>query len=341
LDCVLDNGGIVAANSTKSYYPSEAKNYFYIWPRDAIFTAVAAEKLGINLFDGLNDWLINRAEGWKEKGLFYEKYFPNGLKARKRFQPDQGGTVIYFFSQFSRKNKIDKYKKLITKTADGLCAVWNKDKFIIDTNDVWEERYGFSDLKSSFSYSLSACVAGLEEANKIYPKSLYRKTAKEMKKLLLDNLKKTKYIPRLVGSFVDNDIDASSLGLIWPFASVGVKTKIAQKTILLIEEKLNYNGGLHRYENDIYDGWMKADVHRKLGSGYWPLLNFWFSIVLNKSGDRKKAFKYFNDMVLEVDNKTGFISEQVFDNKKQISVSPLAWSHAMFVLAADELKLIS
>ena len=33
-DCTLDNGAIVAANSTKTYYSSEAKNYFYV------FTAV-------------------------------------------------------------------------------------------------------------------------------------------------------------------------------------------------------------------------------------------------------------------------------------------------------------
>jgi len=47
LDCCLDNGAIVAANSTKPYYPKEAKNYFYVWPRDASFTCIAADILGI------------------------------------------------------------------------------------------------------------------------------------------------------------------------------------------------------------------------------------------------------------------------------------------------------
>jgi len=35
-DCALPNGAIVAANSTKPYFPKEAKYYRFVWPRDAM-----------------------------------------------------------------------------------------------------------------------------------------------------------------------------------------------------------------------------------------------------------------------------------------------------------------
>ena len=42
-DCTLENGGIVAANSGKRYYPANAKSYYYVWPRDAAFACLASD----------------------------------------------------------------------------------------------------------------------------------------------------------------------------------------------------------------------------------------------------------------------------------------------------------
>jgi hypothetical protein len=47
-DSQLDNGSIVEANSTKEYYPPTAKNYFYVWPRDASYACIAADIVGID-----------------------------------------------------------------------------------------------------------------------------------------------------------------------------------------------------------------------------------------------------------------------------------------------------
>ena len=78
----LDNGAIVAANATKDYYPPTAKNYFYVWPRDASYVCIAADIAGIGgVQEKFFDWCLERAEGFNETGLFYEKYYVNGLKA--------------------------------------------------------------------------------------------------------------------------------------------------------------------------------------------------------------------------------------------------------------------
>ena len=339
-DCCLENGGIVAANSTMPYYPKEAKNYFYVWPRDASYICLAADAIGLNdIQENFFSWLSSRAEGWKETGLFYEKYYPNGLQALNRFQPDQTGSVLLVVYNFIKKDKvkIDKYKKLIIKSADGICAVWEKDHFNLITNDLWEGRLTFPDLKENFSYSLAACVKGLQCASKLFPNKNYAKTIAQMRETLIKVASKKGYFYRSFGKLNDERIDASLLGFVWPLEIVSPKNKLAQNTVKMIEKILVKNFGVYRCEYDNYDGWMFEKKLRNKGAGYWPLLNFWMSIILNKMGRKKEALKYYNKVI---DSTNKFIPEQVFDNNIQKSVSPLCWSHAMFILASKELGFL-
>ena len=46
-DASVENGAIVAANTDKKYYPRDASPYRYVWMRDAFYTCVAADVLGI------------------------------------------------------------------------------------------------------------------------------------------------------------------------------------------------------------------------------------------------------------------------------------------------------
>lgn len=339
LDCALENGGIVAANSTMSYYPKGAKNYFYIWPRDASYICLAADAIGLkNIQENFFSWLLNRAERWEETGLFYENYHPNGLQSLIRFQPDQTGIVLFVIYDYFKNDlsKAKKYKKLVVKSANGLCAMWDKNHFIIKTNDLWEERLTIPDIEDNFSYSLAACIKGLLSANKLFPNKKYVKTASQMKRILLKAAQREGYFFRSFGKLDDKRIDAGLLGLIWPFEIVKADSALAKKTIKLIEEKIVKNHGVYRYEHDEYGGWMFETFNRNKGSGYWTLLNFWISIVLNKMGRKKDALKYYNKVVNSVDE---FMPEQIFNNNIQKSVSPLCWSHAMFILASKELNL--
>lgn len=338
LDCCLENGAIVAANSTKEYYPKDAKNYFYVWPRDASYTCVAADVLGLKeVREGFSRWIMERAEGWKETCLLYEKYHPNGLKAAERFQPDQAGNVLWAIWHHFRGRDAREVKELVTRSAEGLCNIWEKDHFTLVTNDIWEERLAFPDLRENFTYSLAACIRGLLAANELFPDEKYVETAGGMKKTLLEHAKERGYFSRSFGELRDERIDASLLGLIWPYSIVEADDLLAKKTVRLIEEKLVEKYGVYRYEQDEYDGWMFHGMHRNKGAGFWPLLNLWMSIVLNRMGEGKKAKGYYMKVVDSVDR---YIPEQVFNNKIQRSVSPLCWSHAMFVLASKELGMI-
>lgn len=337
LDSCLENGAIVAAPSHKKYYPPEAKSYFYVWPRDAAFTCIAAKMLGLTTIqEPFFAWCM-KAEGWEETGLFYKKYSPDGTKARQSLQVDQNAMVLIALHDFYGTQGVPaQFQKLLTHTADGLCAILDKDHFIIPYQELWEQRYCFPDLEENFSYSLAACYRGLLCANELIQNSRWKEVAEEMKTMLLHS--PGDYFYRSFGRMNDVRSDASLLGLVWPFGMVASNHPKMKKTIEKIETKLVKNKGVHRFEHDDYDGWMyQQEIQRKKGSGYWPLLNFWMSIVLAKMGRKQEALEYFQKAIENVEN---FIPEQVFDNPYQKSVSPLCWSHAMFVIASKELEFL-
>jgi len=337
-DCCLDNGAIVAANPSKKYYPSDAKHYFYVWPRDASFVCISADIFGIKkIQEKFFEWCLNRAESFRRRGLFFEKYYVNGLKAERRFQPDQGGSILFAIHHHFKKklSRALKFEELISKTANGLCDHWDKDHFNLITNDLWEERHTFPDLKDNFTYDLAACSKGLELANEIIPNSQWINTSNQMKEIFKIHYNGKNFV-RSHGVLSDERIDASMLGLVYPFGVIDSNDSRMISTVKEIEDKLVVNDGVHRYEHDEYDGWMYESFHRKKGAGAWPLLNFWMSIYYSMLGDKENAKKYF---FWVVDRVGDYIPEQIFDNDIQVSVSPLAWSHVMFLISGKFLKL--
>jgi len=337
-DCCLENGAIVAANPTKKYYPPEAKHYFYVWPRDASFLCISADIFGIKkIQENFFSWCLERAEGFKRTGLFFEKYYVNGLKAERRFQPDQGGSLLFSIHHHFKKNlsKALEFKDLITRIANGLCDNWDRDHFKLITNDLWEEKHTFPDLRDNFTYDLAACSKGLELANDVISNKRWVEVSNQMKGILNRHFN-GKFFVRSNGILNDERIDASMLGLVYPFGVVAANDSRMISTVKEIEDKLVINGGVHRYEDDEYDGWMYEGFHRNKGSGAWPLLNFWLSIYYSILGDKEKAKEYFFWVVDRVED---YIPEQIFENKIQVSVSPLAWSHVMFLISGKFLKL--
>ncbi len=344
--CSLENGAIVAANATKDYYPSSAKNYFYVWPRDAAYACVAADLSGMNkVQESFFSWCLERAEGFRETGLFCEKYYVNGLKALSRFQPDQTGTILYALwhhHHHADSRTALRFEDLIVRSANGLCESWDSDHFRRVTNDLWEERLAFPDLKENFTYSLAACIRGLECAGRIMADNRWSKVAGQMRDRLERHFVDGCFV-RSYGRLIDRGIDASMLGLVYPFGIYEADDERILSTVKMIEDRLVINGGVRRYERDDYDGWMYEEMHRRKGGGAWPLLNFWMSIYYSLKGDREKAEAYYHWVLhaisarqenSEAEKGIFHLPEQIFDNDLQISVSPLMWSHVMFIIAS-------
>ncbi len=333
-DDALENGGIVAANSDKNYYPKRARDYHYIWPRDAAYICVAAQLIGIkNIQEPFFAWLEDRPEDFKKEGKLFASYSPNGLVRIRQFQPDQAGTVLWAIYQFykDKLNQAQKQETLIRRLADGLADDWRGKYFFTNTVDLWEEghRQTSTKMENNHTYSLAACARGLIVADLMIGGEKWKQTAQQMIEKINDAYRpKSKVFVRNHGRIDDLNLDASLLGLVYPFEIIKANDERMVNTVKQLEKKIVINGGVHRYQFDYYDGEGSAQE----GSGAWPILNFWMSIYWAIKGDKKKAGEYYNWVIdrLEADC---LIPEQIFDDFRQ-GIKPLAWSHAMFVIAS-------
>ncbi len=339
-DAVLDNGAIVAANTDKPYYPREAADYRFVWPRDACFTALAAAKLGLPAIERFLRWLTDKPEDFKKDHLLYSNYSTNGRigSMGRMFQPDQMGTVLWTIGEYAGndRDRAIPFRELIERLSEGLIAAWNKTFFLPNTVDLWEDgfRQTSSRVENNFTYSLAACSRGLLTANELFPNKLWKQTALQMEKVMNEAYDaKRGYFLRNHGKIDDPNIDASVLGLTWPFDMVEPNDERFISTVQKIERALVVDGGVHRFQFDYFD----SEGSAWEGGGAWPVLNFWMAIVLNRMGDRAKAEAYFQWVVDRVEK---YIPEQIFQDFR-IGISPLVWSHSMFILAANELGLLS
>ncbi|MBN2181191.1 MAG: glycoside hydrolase family 15 protein [Sedimentisphaerales bacterium] len=372
-DCSLENGAIVAADSGKSAYPSAVQDYRYVWVRDASYICIAADLLGLkDIPEKFFDWCLYRAEGFRETGLFSNAYNINGtihgtlvapadLKIPRKvgdiyghlihhgtqFQPDQNGSLLvaigHHIKRFGTRN-ITRYKKIIQHAASGICSSWKDRRFILPCFDLWEERCLPPKQKRIHTYSLAMCIAGLRIAISLSGKKKdWLRTEKEMSEVFATLYASGKNsIPGTYGGkFKKEDFlpDTSLLGLVYPAAILEASDPKMETTVdEIIKQNTTANGGLMRYPNDKYCGGVKNGRVTLTGAGAWPLLNFWMAIYFSMRGDKKKAEKYFNWPLGKIDK---YIPEQIFEVKKKLSVSPLAWSHAMFIIAANFLGNLS
>ncbi|MBN2594498.1 MAG: glycoside hydrolase family 15 protein [Sedimentisphaerales bacterium] len=374
-DGSLENGAIVAANSDKSIYPATTQDYRYVWIRDAAYVCMAADLLGLReIPERFFNWCFNRAEDFKETGLFYNAYNVNGtihgtlispneprvprhlretcidlIHCGTQFQPDQSGSLLFAIDHHVKhfNTDVSKFKKLIEKAASGICRVWKGDAFILPCYDLWEERCVLPKQRGFHTYSLAMCIAGLRAAIEMQgKKKKWMRTKKEMS----DTFAKvysgsTKSIHRTYrkGKLARNRItgkndmlpDTSLLGLVWPSGILNPNDEVMKRTVREVIKSNTTNGGdLFRYPADRYCGGVRKGWVTLTGAGTWPLLSFWMSIYYNLSGDKENARKFFDRTLERIDK---YIPEQIFEDKSRSSISPLLWSHAMFVIAAKYL----
>jgi len=367
--CSLKNGAIVASDVTSEDYPRDVKNYFYVWPRDASFVCIACDLLGLKRIPRrFFEWCWERAELFKETGVFLsQKFYPHGrmagdydfplklsdLKKKKikefaswqtnirlyytHFQPDQVGSLLWAIHHHSKFSDIEEFRKMIIKAANGICNYWKKDYFRIPSFDLWEEKVALPKLKQVHVYSVAQCIKGLECACELIgPKRRWLTCIEQMKKIIGKSYdKKLGYFIKTFGKKIDRTLDSSTLGLTWPAGVVEAEDERMVNTVNKIIELNSIGGGIVRYIGDKYDGKISSLQLTLRGAGAWPILNFWLSIYFSLLGEKEKAKKYFNWVLERVEDK---IPEQIKRNKPA-SIIPLAWSHAMFVIAGKFLKL--
>jgi len=322
-------------------------------------------------------WCLNRAEDFQQTSFFSNAYNVNGtihgtllppsgpkvprylrescidlIHFGTQFQPDQSGSLLIAIDHHVKHFDADvsQFEKLIEKTASGICRAWKGDAFILPCHDLWEERCVLPEHRGFHTYSLAICVAGLRAAiDLVGKKKKWLQAEKEMSDTFaqvhsssIKSIHRTYRKGKSTGNRITgrNDMlpDTSLLGLVWPSGILDPNNEKMKRTVQgIIKSNATKDGGLFRYPGDRYCGGVKKGWVTLTGAGSWPLLSFWMSIYYHLSGDEANAGKFF-DLTLERIDK--YIPEQIFKDKSRSSISPLLWSHAMFVIAAKFLGYI-
>jgi Glucoamylase and related glycosyl hydrolases len=128
---------------------------------------------------------------------------------------------------------------------------------------------------------------------------------------------------------IDETVDSSIL-LAPIFNVIPMSDSRFVKNLETVIEKLSVKRGLVRYEGDQY-------LRGGNNSNIWFISTLWLSQVYSLMGEKDKA-KEKIDWVLSKSLPTGVIPEQIDDNDKYPSVSPLAWSHAELIRAIYALR---
>lgn len=335
-DCVLENGAIVAVNSDKPYVSASGNDYRYVWARDAAFILYALYLQGDNYSQQFASWLIERAENFSNQGLFCRKYATNGAGSyyHHEYQPDQAGALLWSFDATgSYRYKVVRQAAEII--ANELCASWQGDSFNKQTYDLWEHHTANPGAEP-FLYSLAACASGLEAAAKHIRQENEAKSKEWLS--VAGQMKRVVTLSPTSGGFsrrTGDSIDASQIGMVWPF-TVGERNR-QEKTMARIYGSLIQDYGLRRFEGDVYDGIVQNGLDVNGGAGSWPLLTCWGAVCLNRLGYVEQARNIFENLTDQLDGE--WIPEQLLPDGK-IGVSPLGWSHAMYVIAASELGYV-
>lgn len=343
----MDNNGSIIASSDYSFFKIYGDGYNYCWPRDAAIAAYALDLLGfgelaLKHYNFIKDVVA-------PEGFLFHKYNPDRTLASSwhpwifrshkilPIQEDETALEVWAIA-----NHYKMYKDLEQLTEVYRKFFYPAIKFLVEfisdglpkpSFDLWEERYGIH------LYTVATIYGALKEGSVLLrdfgDETLAEEVldvAEEMKDETLKRMTMgDRFVRRLNEDYIiDPIVDASMYSPVF-FGMIDPKNKIMLNTIEVIENTLNVNGGIIRYENDSY---------RKVKQypNPWIITTLWISEYYSLLGNHEKALKYLN-WVIKTSTQTKHLAEQVDpETLLPTSVVPLVWSHAEFIIAYNLLK---
>lgn len=362
----IDNdGAIIAANDTDTYQYAR-DTYSYLWPRDGAFVASALISAG---YSEISRRFFNFcARIIEPEGYFLHKFGPDGSVGSSwhpwwreghpelPIQEDETALVVWaLWRHFERFHDVEfikpLYRDLIIRAAEFLVQFRNENTKLPEPSyDLWEERRGV------YTFTVAAVIAGLRAAANFAEAfgeadlvAKYRATADDMTQGLRQHL-----FHRDLNRFgrgatlkpsssyeLDTTIDASLVAL-WYFEVFPPENPLVESTMQAVLDRLWVDtpiGGLARYENDYYHRVEHTDVQSVSGNP-WFICTLWWAQYLiacaEEASDLQEPLKLL-EWVSDHALPSGVLAEQVNPyTGEPLSVSPLTWSHAEYVMTAHK-----
>ena len=350
-----DPGGGVLAAPECDPDTRRSGGYGFVWARDLAFIVTAAAVAGArDVVAGALAWLVHAQS---DDGLYEQRHWSDGRVAPTwGLQLDETGAVIHAIGEAARvlddATIVERCWPTVVRAADALTALLDPDTGLPPASlDAWEERVGVH------TYTVAATIAGLDAAASMAAGrdddagARWRDAARRCRDGLDTHLWSEEH-GRFVRSRdvarddadgapvpprhqppgrpahpvrsvdpVDATVDASLLGLAYPFAVLAHDDARLAATVDAVERELRAGPGLLRYPGDTY-----------VGGNPWLLTRLWLGLARRAPGSEVPADGLADVAACATDAM--LLPEQVdVDTGRPVWVVPLAWTHAFYALA--------
>lgn len=355
----VDNGGSIIASCDSDILQFHKDTYSYMWPRDASICAMAFDKAGFQEVSRLYFRFCNRVVS--DEGYFRHKYWADGSlgstwhalidaqgKAQLPIQLDETGLVVFaLWKHFQKYHDLEfisqVYPRLVLQPANFIKSYRDEVTGLPKASfDMWEEKTGI--YTSSVACAYAALSSAAKFARVFYDskrQEQLNQAALEIKQAMRIHLFENE-IKRFIKAIQpngsrDTSID-SSLAFTFLMETFDANSPEVTQTMNAILDQLWVNsgiGGLARYKGDQYHR-----VSNEVQGNPWFICTLWLARwyirIANSTQELKKGLDILH-WVVRYALPSGVLAEQLNPyNANPLSVSPLIWSHAEFVIAVCE-----
>lgn len=344
-----DKRGGIVASADSSIYNYGRDYYSYVWPRDGAYAIWPLIRLGYKeepkkFFEFCRDTIA-------PEGYLMHKYQPDralgstwhpmlhGNQKELPIQEDETAVVLYMLGEYFDYSHDEDfvhglYDTLIKPAANFMASFLDEQTGLPHASyDLWEERF----LTHTYTVAVvyQALLVAADLATKFEHPDDAANWSSVADKLLANNAVlfdperqafRKGYLLQPDGSLqFNNTLDISSLYGVMMFG-YHTSNEQLQQTVALIEKELldiSPSGGTARYEGDNY--FVSSPAYK---GNPWFVTTLWMAQYYARTGRTDRTLELI-DWALSKRLPSGILSEQIDPTtSRQVSVSPLVWSHA-------------
>lgn len=360
-----DNRGGIIASGDSAQFQYGRDTYSYVWPRDGVFISLSMDKAGYsevserfyrfcNSVMAQGGYMLHKYQPDMSLGSSWHPWTQEG-ESQLAIQEDETALLLYgLWEHYSLNKNLESvenfYNPFIKKAAEFIKSYRDKKTGLPHSSyDLWEENYAISTFTAASVYGALVSASKFAEIlGKDDEKDRFLRTAEEIKESIIKYLYDEERGVFLKSVKIEGDniipnpiIDASSFYGCFRFGVLPVEDERLEKAFDLTKKALSESipiGGVARYENDRYHA--PVDGYKNVPGNPWFVTTLWFiQYKIAKAKSEEDLNFIIEELMWSVKNSfpTGVLSEQLNPyTGEPLSVAPLVWSHAEFVLTVVE-----